>query len=262
MTPTFLGVDFSGGANAGRKIWLACASSAGDRLRIEACFRAEVLPGSGRTLARCLPALRGFLAAQTGSVIGLDFPFTLPAVLLEGCETWETFVTGFVDRFADAEAFRRWSMAAAGGRELRRRCELASRTPFCAWNLRLYRQTFAGIAGVLAPLVAKDAVSVVPLQAPIHGRPILAEICPASTLKRRGLYRPYKGREPERRAARAAILDALQSELAVAPAIAAILLDDAEGDALDSALAALAASRIDLASPPVPASDLEGFVYC
>lgn len=241
-----LGIDFSGAVDAGRKIWLTEGTIDGDCLRVQACRRAETLPGSARARDGCLAALRCFLGGQRGAVAGLDFPFSLPAALAAG-QRWDDFVRSFAGRYATPELFRRACYAAAKGAELRRATDRIARTPFGPYNLRIYRQTFYGIRDLLAPLVAGDAVSVLPMQPRVEDRTVLLEICPASTLKRLGLYRPYKGRGEAPRSAREALLEALGRLVPfvfVGTGVPEMLVDDREGDALDSFIAALTVFRV------------------
>jgi hypothetical protein len=185
------------------------------------------------------------------SAIGLDFPFGLPAELVE--ETgWEAFVRSFATRYPTPQSFREGCTAAAAGRELKRITDREWRTPFSPYNLRLYRQTYHGIRDLLEPLVRAGSVCVLPMQPAVAGRPWLLEICPASTLKwlesstRRKLSVPYKRRTDQHRAARRRILRAIEArrDLAVPdPTVRAAILDDPGGDALDSVLAAWAAFR-------------------
>lgn len=262
------GLDFSGGVEAGKKIWLAGGDFRNGRLTIATCIRAQTLPGSGVERSRCLPALCRFIAQQGESAFGCDFPFSLPAQLMDAAD-WEGFVGSFATKVPDAAAFRAACVAATDGRELRRPCDAESRTPFCAYNLRLFRQTHAGIAEVLAPLVQERAVSVLPMQVATRGRPVLLEVCPASTLKRLGWYlRGYKGRSEQAFASRLHILTALEDAdwFSLAPELRAGVLADPEGDALDSVIAAYATAdafrepaRHDRANTPAYA--LEGYVY-
>jgi hypothetical protein len=102
-------------------------------------------------------------------------------------------VTSFSERYPDAEAFRAICREQAGDRELKRVTDVETRTPFCVYNLRLYRQTFYGIRDVLGPLMRTGSVSVLPMQPADPQKSWVVEICPASTLKSKGLYVPYKG---------------------------------------------------------------------
>lgn len=261
------GIDFSGAAQAGEKIWIAEGVIEGMTLRIEACYRGADLPGSGPGRERCLPALRDFIGDGEAGVFGLDFPFGLPRALVKE-NTWEDFVLSFPDHYCDPEAFRDACRTAAGGSEWKRITDQESRAPFSPYNIRLYRQTYFGVQSVLAPLVREGAACVLPMQAALPGRPWLMEICPASTLKREHLYMPYKGKSREYYQARARILKAIEeTTLLSAPApLQSTILDDPGGDALDSVVAAFAVFRT-LCHPDgfgVGSNDayaLEGYVY-
>lgn len=262
-----LGIDFSGAEDAGRAIWVASGVIEAQRLRIEWCLPGEALPGSGRQRTRCLEALRAFIAGQGAAAIGCDFPFGLPAALM-GHDRWEDFVRCFAGRFATPEAFRAYCIEAAGGRELKRLTDREARTPFAAYNLRLYRQTYFGVRDLLAPLVREGAASVPPMQAPCAGVPWLLEICPASTLKQAGLYRPYKGRGEALRTARAEILDALACLIpfSLESRLRLVLLNNSGGDALDAVIAAAATFRTLQAPDRLHPRDhaayaTEGYVY-
>lgn len=261
------GVDFSGAVDAGRKIWIASGVIEGSALRIEACRSAETLPGSGRNRGRCLKALRDFIGEQQGCSFGFDFPFGLPRALVKE-KSWKDFVLAFARRYATPEKFRAACYGAAGGFELRRVTDLESRTPFSPYNLRLYRQTYFGIRDLLGPLVRDRLTCVLPMQKRLPGRPWLLEICPASVLKRKRLYQPYKGNGQARRAARARILRGIEEGgLSIpAPALRSLIVKDRDGDALDSVIAAFATFRTvsDPASLAARGNDayaLEGYVY-
>ena len=241
--PSIFGIDFSGSVNAGQKIWIASGRVEDDRLVIEKCIRGEALPGSSRVRAACLAALREFICSAGDSLIGLDFPLSVPGELLAG-QTWLQFIRTFEMRFATPQQFRQDCFNRSPGRELKRRTDRETRTPFSPYNLRLYRQTFYGLHDVIAPLVRQRAVRVLPMQVRHPGLPGLIEICPASTLKRIMLYHPYKGRSSERRAERLTIIRALRrAGVQLAGQLKLIVLADPEGDALDSVLAAWAAFR-------------------
>lgn len=241
----FIGVDFSAAADAGRGIWIAAGTPRGTVLRIDLLVAARDLPGGGIARDAALAGLRAFLAAQRDALVGLDFPFGLPAPLVDAPD-WRGFLADFTRRHPDAEAFRASCRARTGGRELRRRTDREARTPFCAYNLRLYRQTWWGIAAIVAPLVAAGA-GAPPMLPAVPGTPNLAEICPASTLKALGLYPSYKGRATALADARAAILARIGTEGLEVPAdIGATAVADPGGDALDALIAAFAAWRAAL----------------
>jgi hypothetical protein len=146
------GVDFSGAAKAGNKIWITSGVIEGKALRVEACHRAADLPGSSQDRDRCLAALRDFIRQGEASAFGLDFPFGLPRALIQE-DCWEDFIFSFSNRYPDPEAFREACRAVAGGSELKRVTDRESHTPFSPYNIRLYRQTYFGIRDVLGPLL-------------------------------------------------------------------------------------------------------------
>jgi hypothetical protein len=261
------GVDFSGAADAGRRIWVASGVAEAGGLRIDACRPAAALPGGGRERAAALGALRALVAAETESVFGCDFPFSLPLALVPEGE-WEPFALCFGERYADPLSFRRACWEAAGGRELWRQTDRETKTPFPATNLRICRQTFHGIRDLLAPLVREERACVLPMQRARSGRAWLLEICPAVTLKQHGLYTPYKGGAPGRREARSRILAAFEREGGLRPAdpeLRALLCDDPGGDALDAVLAAVTAAAVigreGALLPPDGPYAREGYVY-
>ncbi len=260
----FIGIDFSGGVKAGRKIWIASGHAKNEALLIDTCQRGEALPDSSRERTACLAALRAFIRSAGDALLGLDFPLSLPINLLHG-QTWLRFIQSFPDRYATPEDFRQTCRRAARGRELKRRTEIEAKTPFSPYNLRLYRQTYYGLRDVIAPLVRDQSVRVWPMQHYRSGVPSLIEICPASTLKRFDWYHPYKGRSSEHRAARLAIVRSLQrAGVQLADQLKPIVLADPEGDALDSILAAWAAYRARAQLDRVPVDPLyrqEGYVF-
>jgi hypothetical protein len=262
------GIDFSGARDAGRRIWIAAGIAQGSRLCIEACDRADTLPGSGKDRDLALAALRDLVAEQRTAVFGFDFPFSLPQALVTQ-DDWSGFALDFPDHHQDADAFRQACRDATGRRELKRLTDRESQTPFSAYNLRLFRQTYHGIRDVLHPLVRDQLVCVLPMQRAHSGRPWVVEVCPASTLKREGLYGSYKGKDEVHRVARVRILKGLETtgQIVIAtPAIRSRILEDPGGDALDSVIAALASCRalhnpILLTDEANEAYALEGRVY-
>ncbi|TAK33859.1 MAG: DUF429 domain-containing protein [Chloroflexota bacterium] len=263
------GVDFSGAVDAGWKIWIASGSVDEDCLRIEDCRRAEDLPGSGKPLDRCLPALRELIAGETHGVFGLDFPFGLPDDLVRNYGDWDQFVLDFSKRYPGPKDFRQDCFEQADHHERKRATDRENAAPFAAYNLKLYRQTYYGIRDVLAPLVRERRAYVLPMQSAHSGRPWLVEICPACTLKKEHLYLSYKGTSMDRREARAYILAAIER---IAPLVIpdkdlrARIIADAGGDALDSVIAAVATFRsiprmIDGYTGKQMPYPLEGFIF-
>lgn len=236
-------------------------------LIVQRLLHGEQLPNSGRTRDRCLPALTDWISGQGSCAIGLDFPFGLPKLLLE-FKRWEDFVIRFPTRFPSPESFRSWCNAHAGGKELKRLTDRLAKTPFSPYNLRMFRQTYWGIVGVLNPLVMRQKAVTLPMQPMRASVPWLLETCPASLLKRLGLYVPYKGKEKKFHQGRRHIVNSLleHGRVKYSRGLKKVMLDDIGGDALDATLAALAVSRA-LRHPDFPCPEwredysLEALVY-
>ena len=263
------GVDFSGARKAGAKIWIASATIVRGALEIEDCRQANDLPDSATERDQCLCALRDFISTQKVCAFGFDFPFGLPRKVIKA-DNWEEFVLSFSNHYPDPEKFREICWVAAGNCEQRRDTDKKSQTPFSPYNHRLYRQTYYGIRDVLAPLVRHQSACVLPMQRSSSGRPWLFEVCPASTLKSINLYLlPYKRADKESMLNRSRIIDGLVEKGAILIGSSALrlkIIDDRNGDALDSVIAAFATFRA-LGNPAcfvVPKTStyaLEGYIY-
>jgi hypothetical protein len=145
------GVDFSGAKKAGTKISIASGTIMGDALQIRDCSQAKELFGAtGRDL--CLLKLQDFISSKRRCAFGLDFPFGLPRDLVKA-SSWEEFVLSFGSRYTSAQEFTRICRDNAHGKELRRCTDEEQDSPLCAYNLRLFRQTYFGIRDVLAPRI-------------------------------------------------------------------------------------------------------------
>ncbi len=244
MRQRVLGIDFSGAEEAGKAIWIAEGRIENGRLRIADCRSAASRFGYAER-EHCLAALVELVAAGHDAVFGFDFPFGLPGDLFPEA-SWSEFVPAFVHRYDGPEAFRDDCRRRTGGKEPKRATDLVAKTPWAAFNLKLYRQTYYGIARLLYPLVRDGAAAVLPMQRPSARRPWLIETCPASLLQRENLYVPYKGGEPGRRAARNRILRSLTARGLLAPLprnLRRAAIENKAGDALDAMIAAVAAHR-------------------
>jgi hypothetical protein len=260
-----LGVDFSGATDAGRKIWIAeCKRGRGHRLALVDLRPASDLPESGKAPTVAIAALARHIVKDPDTIAGFDFPFTLPKRVID-TSTWEAFVAGFASRFPDPDAFRGWALRRAEGRELRRAADRAARTPFNSYNLRIYRQTWWGIAHLLGPLLDSGAALVRPYQPLRAGpHPIVIEACPASSLKAIGFYPSYKGRSGAHRHERKAVLDRLiEMGFLDRPerGIQRILLENIGGDALDAVIAAVATAHAEIERAPDADQKIEGVIY-
>jgi len=260
-----LGVDFSGASDAGRKIWIAeCKRGRGSKLTLVDLRPASELPRSGTAPEAAIAALSRHITLEPDTIVGCDFPFTVPKTVIDTA-SWETFVQGFPGRFADPGAFRHWALLRAGGRELRRAADRDAKTPFNSYNLRIYRQTWWGIAHLLNPLLTSGRAIVRPYQPlPSEPRPIVIEACPACSLKELGFYPPYKGRTGAHRRERKAVLRKLTAAGLLEPPATRlhdIMLDNVGGDALDAVIAAIAAAHASIEIEPEGDQRVEGVIY-
>jgi hypothetical protein len=255
------GLDFSGAVDAGRRAWLAEGSPSGDGLEILSCRPVSALPGGAIDRATALAALRGFIAGSPDVIIGCDFPFSLPRAHIEAA-SWPEFIDGF--RHADALAFYEHCRRASGGKEPKRATDVESKTPWCAFNIRLYRQSYHGMAELLRPLVVEGKALVLPMQMPAAGLPWLIETCPASALRHFGWRGSYKGAglADQRRRILGGLTEARLLR-PLRPSLQKRVIDDSGGDALDSMIAAMATSQAlaDIAAGRGVGDVLEGRVY-
>jgi hypothetical protein len=256
---TILGVDFSGAALAGEKIWVSRAIFDGATLRFDFLERAADLPYGASEREAAISALRHWVSSHSGAICGLDFPFSLEKSALSE-QNYADWLQNFAARFPDAETLQN------SGSDARRECDIAAKTPFSPLNLRLYRQTYYGIRDVLAPLRASGA-RVLPFDEPLNDAIWLLEICPASLLKREKLYLSYKGKSDSQRQNRETILHEMASRahFELPAEMQKRVLQDAEGDALDAILAAICPHRALMAPQKLRAQNetekLEGRVY-
>jgi len=265
VSPRILGVDFSGADDAGRKIWIAEGRRAPDGAFLLTDLRPACdLEGGGRAPGPAIAALARHIMREPETIAGCDFPFSLPRLLITE-PRWEDFVRGFPARFPDPDTFRAWAYRAAGNKEIRRRADSTAKTPFNSYNLRIYRQTWWGIATLLHPLLVSGDAIIRPYQRmPRKQRPIVIEACPACTLKSIGFYPAYKGRLSSHRDARRTIVERLvQSGWLASPSrtLMRLLLDNAGGDALDSLIAAIATAHADVSTNARQDERFEGRIY-
>ncbi len=261
------GIDFSGAAFPAQAIWIAEARMGPhglEVLTIQSLAQAEAL--NPRTpVESCLQLLRKRLLTHRPLGVGLDFPFSLPHYLLEALD-YPSWLNHFLTRFPSVDQF--WQFCRQQRPQPMRVTDGRQQVPFSPCNLRLYRQTYWGIVGVLAPLWGKKGVRILPFQPFQNGAVHLLEICPASLLKLNGRYRPYKGREPRHRDQRHRIVQWLVETypLRISPVQKAVMIEQSGGDALDALLGVLPPfqllrryGRIPLPAHPLAA--IEGWIY-
>lgn len=248
---TVYGVDFSGAREAGENVWVTELAASGDPA-VSACQRAptalaEYYDGESTTArAATMDALASFVSALPATAaVGFDFPFSVPKRVARGvfgADTWDELVEGVAD-CADAAEFAQrcveWAQEHTDGTYLKREPD-AVLGAFSPYHFFVQAQTYHGISAVLAPV--REAVTVVPFDA-WEESPQVAEVYPAGTLDGLGLSREgYKGRDESewrRRARNVARLTAT-TEVQIPDEVRQTLVDDHEGDALDSLVAAVA----------------------
>ena len=251
MTAT-LGVDWSGAADAGRKIAAARLVWTGARARLDWLTRPFGKAGPAEVAAK----FAGWLDSTAVAVAGLDFCFDLAAESMPAGapRTGPRDLGRFVaDHYPTPERFRD-----AAKPERRRLTDRLTSAPFAPTNWRMYRQTYWGLRAL-----ADTNWPVPPWDAP--GPRTLVEILPAAVA--RGLVgrRAYKGKTAAALAGRAALLAALGGRYGLAPDAAARegLLSDAGGDSIDAVLGAVAAWHALRSGFATGVDDLngEGWIY-
>jgi hypothetical protein len=274
------GIDFSGAKDAGNKIWISSGDISKNILRIDMCYPASSLRDLGPERDQCLTVLKKFISKQTNAVFGMDFPFGLPARLVEDSD-WESFICSFAKKFRTIECFecaikgfKEVCYKECGRKEIKRRTDEQAGTPHCAYNLRLYRQTYYGISRLLSPLVQEDAVCVLPMQNHHRDKPWILEICPTSTLEDLGLKRQHRHYKKtingKDRACILKLLEGTNMLMIDNQTVRDKIIGNPGGDALDSVIAAFATFRawkneFAVKLPPDERSEraykTEGFVY-
>ncbi len=261
-----IGIDFSGARKAGNSIWISTGQLNKNSFYINECFPGKDLPQSSKIRDVCYIALRRFIADRGECICGIDFPFGIPRSLVKE-DRWEDFITNFSMLYDSPLAFKNKCYDAAGNNELKRKTDKETSTPFSPYNLRMFRQTYHGIKDILAPFVIDKIACVLPMQQPEQRKPWIIEICPAATLKDLNIYCGYKGKSREAKENRGRILNEIEINgfAKVKEELWPIILDNKGGDAIDSVIAAVAASRIihDTVLLTVRDEDysIEGHVY-
>lgn len=265
---TIHGFDFSAGRSAGKRSWISSGELDDGSLKIDNCRTASELPGAGTSRDSVLDAAVDWIEEEGFCAIGMDFPFSIPAELVEE-DTWEEFVRGFPKTYDGPDEFRMACQRKAPGEEVKRATDEAKDTPFSPYNLRTYKQTYHGLANLLAPLLESESVSVLPIQEPETGKAWLFEVNPAATMKAEGQRQQYKGTTQEHRAARTRIIKQMQNSGTLtirAQGVLSSVLRDSGGDALDSVISAYQVTQLMLEPEKIlpetfDGPRLEGHVY-
>ncbi|MEF8841474.1 MAG: DUF429 domain-containing protein [Haloarculaceae archaeon] len=245
------GVDFSGASEPGESVWLTTAEPTDDGVEVTACRSArEAFGVSDRD--EVLASLRSF--PEEGDVMGVDASFGLPRPVLPervaASDDWREAVRWVAGEYADADALAaqadwkdRARASEADGIELKRRTD-GSTGANSPYSFITRYQTFHAMRDLLAPVL--DSVSVPPMIPGDDRGPTLIEVYPAATLRSLGVPdRKYKdSSDPRARERRERILAGLcEWGVTLPERFEERVLGDADGDALDSLVAAVATAR-------------------
>lgn len=219
-----LGIDFSGAQRPAKKIAIAALNAVD--LSITSCQTLEAVAGRNASYDSLVDI------AGDASIIGIDAPLGFPAQLGFPIH-FPDFISSFKKKFPDPESLYEFGKTFA--REPKRESERLAAVPFSAFNLRLYRQTWAAISQVAWPLIENYDFSILGLPGKT-GKQII-ETCPASYWKKvADLPMPYKGKDSKHRKEREAKLAHLQkqAQLLITKDIKERAVFDQEADLLDA----------------------------
>jgi len=259
---TIYGVDFSAHeGDAAYKTWVAEATHEGDTLRVSSvrcAWDAFDLSAAGR--AGTLPALVSFLGDESNALVGLDFPFSLPAAVVEDrfdATTWPAFLAEFTEVWSSPRALFD-DVNDTEGTVRRDTDDEHGGQPPAGWRIKT--QTYYGNSAVLAPLVRDHDASAPSFRSEGSG-PTLLETYPAGVFDEAGLNRDgYKGVPEDCRERRRANVDGLRSEGVELPEDVASLAAHND-DALDSLACAYAAWRHADEDLHAHGDSIEGRIY-
>ena len=243
-----VGVDFSAARrDAGRKTWIAEGTVANGTFELDcledAASHLDCKPSRDETHEALVEHIRGF---DDRTVVGLDFPFSLPAGLVDG--KWCEFVEGTADNgekwgvLGEIDTPRELydkakSHADENGHDLRRKTDRATggQEPT---GFRIKTQTYYGISSVLGGI--HDEVAVAPFDDPAGGDIVVTEAYPAALLDELDANRTGYKRDTR------AGIEARQENVEVLQEQSVTFGDDREfavatDDALDAVTAAVAA---------------------
>ena len=263
---TVYGVDFSAhGSKAGYRTWVTEAVLEENRLEVRQSRCAfDFFEDNPSSRAETLESLVQFFADEDDAIVGLDFPFSLPEAVADECfeaNDWRAFLMEFPGEWEspsemfhavnDAEGFE--------GNVARATDEEHDGQPPTGWRIKT--QTYYGISGVLAPLVAEHDARAAPFFTDGDGVSLL-EAYPAGLFDELGLHRSgYKDVPEASRARRKENVRGLQHRGVVLPDEAACVAMHND-DALDSVAAAHATWRnMDAFSTDGADSGVEGRIY-
>jgi hypothetical protein len=265
------GLDFSGAKRPAAHLYWAegefTVTRARQRLMIRSCMSGAELDDRPTISTDCYPVLVDRMLSQGEAWVGCDFPFSIPREAIDPL-TWKEYLLSLDKQFRGPTDWQHHCRKKLAG-EKKRDADKAARAPWAPTNLRLYRQTYFGMSGILAPLVRENRAVALPFMLDRPGKLKLLEVCPACRLKEAGRYVPYKGRTPSHRRSRKRLVDELSAitmlDVQMTSNVRRRMIDQSGGDALDAVLATAIVARSirfrhDLLHK-VEQNRIEGFVY-
>lgn len=259
MFSSIYGVDFSGAKLAGRNTWVArlepAMGESGDpSYALTDLVRLAKLCGTAERPTSLGHLVRMIRRSQR-ALWAMDLPFGLPVEVMEPGAQWPAQCAWLRAWGEDGygvglECLRR-AKALGGPKHIRRLTDTEARAPFDPYHYRIIYQTFHGLRDVLGPLRRHPRTAILPFH--YHRLPtarrVVAEACPASTLKHLGLpHHNYKQPQggpltAKRRHTRRIILAGLAEYVAISGTQHRVIMRNGGGDALDAVIAAVGAAR-------------------
>jgi len=211
----FFGIDYSGSLQASKKIWICEAEFFKNEININSVYSIfDKFKIKSRKEAN--QHIITLIKNNPDGVFGFDFPFSLPIPAIR-TPSWREFISTFDKTYKSEDEFRNKLRKLFKNKDIKRKCDIISKTPFSPYNLRIYKQTYYGITEILKPLLLQNSSTVLPFESLEMGKSIVMEVCPASLMKIRkdSLKWPgvYKGKKGLHRENRTKILDIVMSRL-------------------------------------------------
>jgi hypothetical protein len=258
------GIDWSGAARAGDKIWVATID------REENAVLDVGRPWKARTNPDVTYAVADWLGCLGSGWIGLDSPLGLAStdrMSLIGTTSRDPFQWSreILQRYPTREGLIGAAIEAKLIGRHRRATDARLRSPFPPLLFQLIHQTYAAFR--LISRLERSRVRILPWQHALARPVTLLEACPAITLRSLGLSnRNYKLKADSRAVRERLLYAALHHQgWTIREDVRDAVLQDPEGDGLDAILCAIAASNaIDLDHAKIaaePAALEEGWIY-
>ena len=264
-TQRFVGIDFSGAKDAGKHIWITQGKESAGTLQVSSCEQAMSILSGGNDRDMVFKELVRWIDSLQNATIGIDFPFSVPKMVVEGVimeNTWMDFIHSPKWSNLSPKIFRDQSTNLCGNKL---RDTDAMHGADCPYSIRTYKQTFYGISKILRPLIQND-VSIAPFFDGNRDVTIL-ETYPAATLAKEDMLFAirYKYQQSTRSRRQHNVNElASLSELDLSGIDTRKVVDNTAGDALDSIVAALATFRASNNSSPftvTPHNPVEGHIF-